>query len=199
MEKELKPTKWVSPEIVCSYPNLAQPASEDYGGKYKVSVPLPKSDEKSFALLKEVIKNAAENKWGTKARDLVGKSIKVFVEDCDDDPRYSEDPVYQGCVRFAAKSGRRPGCVIRKSATEVEPVPLEDIEDMFYPGAIIRVSITAYGTETGGSRTVAFTLNNVIFVRHGERIGAGSTPTEDFADILGEINSADEQIQPDLF
>ena len=191
MENDLKPTKWVSPEIICSYPNLAEPASEDYGGKYKISIPLPKKQEKALAALREVMMNAAENKWGASARDQVGKSIKQFVEDSDFDDRYKEDPVYQGTMRFAAKSGRRPGCVF----PNLQSVPVEDIEDVFYPGAVVRVSVSAYGTDTGGSKTIAFSLNNVMFVRDGERIGGGSKAEDDFADFADNDYDRFEQAE----
>lgn len=171
MKNEELEIKWVSPEIVCSFPHLSEPADEQYGGKFALSIPLPKSDKEAFKELQEVIRNAAVKKWGEEARDL--KGVKTFIDDCEGD----EDPVYNGCLKFSAKATRRPGLVY----LNMDPVEKEDIEDVFYPGAFIRVSVNAYGTETGGGKTVAFGLNNVMFVRDGERIGGGSKADEDFA------------------
>ena len=71
MQKEKKNTKLVTPEIVCSYPNLAEPADEQYGGKFALSIPLPKENEDAVEALYEVSRNAAENKWGPKAVEQV--------------------------------------------------------------------------------------------------------------------------------
>ena len=175
MNDEKLNVKWISPEIKCSYPNLAEPADEQYGGKYAISIPLPKSDEKAVAMLKEAMTNAAVNMWGPKAASM--KGIKTFVEDCDDDPKYEGDEMYTGCLKFSAKAKRQPGLVY----PNLEQVEQEKIEEVFYPGAVIRVSISAYATETGGSKTVAFGLNNVMFVRDGERIGGRANAQDDFA------------------
>lgn len=189
MQNKKKETKFVTPEIVCSFPNLAEPADEQHGGKYSLSIPLPKDNDEAVEELYKFIRNAAENKWGPKAREQVGKSIKIFVEDCDELEKHKDDPVYKGCLKFSAKSDRRPRLVDPK----LKDVALEDVEDFFYPGAIIRASFTAYGTETGGSKVIAFGLNNVMFVRDGERIGGGSNPEEDFAKYKDESYDRFEQ------
>jgi len=194
MQNEKKNTKFVSPEIRSSFPHLVKPAEEKFGSKFSVSLGLPKDNEEAVEALFEVIRNAAENKWGPKAPEQVGNSIKIFVEDCDELEKYKDDPVYKGCLKFSAKSDRRPGLVDPK----LNPVALEDIEDFFYPGAIVRVSVTAYGTETGGSRTIAFGLNNVMFVRDGERIGGGSKAEDDFADYKDETYDRFEQSEDDV-
>lgn len=169
-------TKWISPEILCSYPNLAKPAEEQYGGKYALSIPLSKSDKKAYESLKTCMSNAAVNAWGEKYSTL--KGVKTFIEDCDEDPKYEDDQMYNGCVKFAAKAKKQPGMVY----PDMSPVAKEDIEDVFYAGAVIRVSISVYATEVGGSKTVAFGLNNVMFVRDGERIGGASKADSDFGD-----------------
>ena len=180
MKRKQLNTKWVSPKIICSYPNLAEPVSEEYGGKFTLSIPLKKNDEEAIGALHEVIRNAAINQWGEKAADLNG--IKCHVEDCDNNPKYKEDPVYSGCLKFSPKLRKRPGLVY----ANMTPVEVTDIEETFYPGAIIRVAVSAYGTEAGGSRTVAFALNNVMFVEDGDRIGGGSKAEDDFADFKDE-------------
>jgi hypothetical protein len=198
MENDKLSTKWISPEITCSFPNLAEPAEEKYGGKYALSIPLPKKDTQAYAKLVEAMVNAAVNEWGEKARDL--KGIKHFVEDCDNNKNGEEpDETYKGCYKFSAKAKRQPGMVY----PNLQPVAKEEIENVFYPGAVVRVSISAYGTETGGARTVAFGLNNVMFVRDGKRIGGASKPDEDFGDFADQSFSRDpfddSPTQLDLF
>jgi hypothetical protein len=148
--------------------------SEDKSGKfsYNISVPLPKSDAAANAALKQCMSNAAVNAWGGKYKTLAG--VKHFVTDGD-----PEDSIYKDTIKFSAKAPKRqPGCVDQ----HLRPVPPDQIEEMFYPGAIIRVSVSAYATDKGGSKTIAFALNNVMFVRHGERIGGSSAPDTDFGE-----------------
>jgi len=191
MEDKLN-TKWISPQIVCSYPNLAEPASADYGGKYALSIPLKKADVKAFEALKQCMRNAAVNAWGEKFATL--KGVKTFIDDCDADPKYEGDEVYLGCYKFSAKGKRQPGMVY----PDMTPVEKEKIEEVFYPGAIIRVSLSAYATETGGSKTVAFGLNNVMFVRDGERIGGRGNADEDFG-AFADPSFSREADDADLF
>lgn len=194
MTTEKLNTKWISPEIRCSYPHLAE-KTEDLSGRlaYTLSIPLPKSEEQAVAALREVMSNAAVNEWGPKAKDL--KGITHYVEDGDE-----EDEIYKGTLKFTAKSQkRRPGCVF----PNLKPVPEEQIEEKFYPGCFIRASVNAYATEAGGRKTIAFSLNNVLWVRDGERIGGGSNADDDFGDFADPAftddpfsNNADA---PDIF
>ena len=195
MQAEQLNTKLVTPEIVCSYPHLAE-KTEDLSGRlaYTLSIPLPKSDTKAQAMLQQVMSNAAVNAWGPKFAGLAG--VRHYVVEGD-----PEDAVYKDCVRFTAKAPKRqPGCVF----PNMEPVPVERIDEVFYPGAIIRASVTAYGTDTGGGKTIAFSLNNVMFVRDGERIGRGaSAPNDDFGAFKDSSFSDDpfrgQQQTDDLF
>ncbi len=175
MKTEKLNTKVVTPEIVCSYPNLAEPADEEYGGKYALSIPAPKSDKKFIEAINTAMSNAAVNVWGEKYKDLRG--VKTYLVDCDNDPKFDDDEMYKGCMKFSVKGKRQPGLVLQDGKTACKQ---EDIEDTFYPGAIIRVSFSAYATETGGSKLIAFGINNVMFVKEGNRIGGGASASSDF-------------------
>jgi hypothetical protein len=191
MENALLPTKWISPEIVCSYPHLHE-MSEDQSGRksYNLSIPLPKADKEANEKLKQCMVNAAVNAWGEKYRTLQG--VKHFVTDGD-----PEDSIYKDTVKFSAKAPKRqPGCVDQ----HMRPVPPEKIEETFYPGAIIRVSVSAYATDKGGSKTVAFALNNVMFVRDGERLGGSSSADDDFGEFATPVtNDFADSAGADLF
>ena len=178
-------TKMITPVIRCMFPKLDE--VDEKNGKYGLSIPLPKTDKAAYDALQEIMRNAAVNTWGEKYANLGG--ITHFVEDCDKDPKYADDQVYSGCLKFSAKSNRRPGCVY----PNLEAIPLEQLEQVIYGGCYIRASISAYGTETGGKKTVAFSLNNVMFVKDGERLGGAPRADEDFAAF------ADTGYVPDLF
>jgi hypothetical protein len=173
---EKLPTKFVTPEIICSFPKLAE--MEEFKGKksYSLKIMLPADDKKAMADLKQAMVNAAINEWGQKAAEL--KGIKNFITDGD-----ADDEITAGMKCFSAKAyKKRPGCVFPNLA----PVPQEMIEEVFYPGAIIRASITAYAVAS--EKQIAFALNNVMFVKDGQRFGGGpSNPEDDFADFKSEV------------
>jgi len=177
-------TKFVTPEIICSYPHLHE-KSPDLSGRmaYSISIPIPKSDEKAVVAMRQAMSNAAVNAWGEKYAKLEG--IKHFVVDGD-----PEDAVYKDTFKFSAKSIKnRPRCVFPDVRTQV---PVERIEEVFYPGCIVRVSVSAYATDAAGPKTIAWSLNNVMFVRDGERIGGGaSNPEDDFGDFADSSFSDD--------
>lgn len=187
-------TKFITPEIVCSYPCLAEKGTDPSGREaYSISIRLPANDKAAIAKLKEVMSNAAVNEWGAKYKDLKKSGVTHHVVDGD-----PEDPVYAGTQRFSAKSQKRqPVCGYFNADKVFVAVPQDEIEDYFYPGAIIRASVTAYATEAGGRKTIAFALNNVLFVRHGERIGGGSNPNDDFADFADEAAQTEHAVDED--
>jgi hypothetical protein len=184
MAQELLNTKWISPEIVCSYPHLHEMSADLNGNmSFNISIPLPKTNQAAVDKLREVMKNAAINKWGEKAAGLEG--IKHHVVDGSPD-----DDTYINTLKFSAKSRRKPGVVDQFK----RPVPDDQIEAMFYPGAIIRVSVNAYAVETTKEgtnikiKTIAFSLNNVMFVRDGIRLGGASRAEDDFAEFGEAMN-----------
>lgn len=181
MTNEKLPTKFVTPEIICSYPHLAEKTTDLSGREaYTLSIPLPKDNTEAVSLLVAAMRNAAINEWGEKysqiktLEDFERAKIKHFVVDGNDD-----DPTYRNTLKFTAKSIKnQPTCVTPK----IERVAPEEIEGKFYPGCIIRASVSAYATDKSGTKTIAWGLNNVMFIRDGERIGGSSRPEDDFAD-----------------
>ena len=173
MTKQLLNTKFVTPEIVCSFPSLFEPS--DYGDKpkYQLSIPIPYAEEAALKEINQCIINAAVNKWGEKAKAQVGKSIEVVVRDFSE--KYEEDdPVYANTKFFTAKSDKRPGIVDNKLK------PIMD-EDEIYAGCIVRAAVTFYAYEFKGKKGVAAGLNNVMKVRDGEPLGGRSNAEDDFA------------------
>ncbi len=170
MTETLK-TKIVTPEIVCSFPYLFEVSS--YTEKYGLSIPIPKQDEAAIANIKNCIGNAAENKWGKKARAEIGKKIESPLRDGDTEKE--EDEIYQGTIFFSANSNKKPG-VVDKAIQ-----PIMD-QDEIYPGCIIRASINFYAYDFKGKKGVACGLQNVMKVRDGEAIGGKAKAEDDFAE-----------------
>lgn len=166
-------TKFVTPEIVCSYPALfvAEDPFNSGQPKFSLSIPIKKDDKEALANIQQCIVNAAVNKWGEKKKDL--KGLTLPLADADQTDR-ADDPIYSGTYYFNAKSNKRPGVV------GLDLQPIMD-EDEIYPGCIIRASMTFYGYDFNNKKGIAVGLQNVMKVRDGERIGGGSSAESDFA------------------
>ncbi len=172
--QETLSTKFVTPEIICSYPKLFTAEDKFNSGteKYSLSIPIKKEDKESLARIQQCVVNAAVNKWGEKARGLQG--LKLPMTDSTGSSR-ADDPVYKDTFYFSAKSTRRPGVV----GPDMQPII--DQEDI-YPGCIVRASMNFYGYDWSGKKGVAVGLSNVMKVRDGDKIGGGSNAQDDFAE-----------------
>ena len=60
-----------------------------------MSIPIPNDLEDEIKKIEVLIGNAAENKWGKKAREEIGKKIVSPLRDGDDE-KGGEDEVYRG-------------------------------------------------------------------------------------------------------
>lgn len=163
-------TKYVTPEITCSFPYLFE--KSDYTEKYGLSIPIPNDLEDEIKKIEVLIGNAAENKWGKKAREEIGKKIVSPLRDGDEEK--GEDEVYRGTTFFSANSTKKPGVV----GPDLKPIM--DMDDI-YPGCIIRASVNFFAYDYKGKKGVSAGLQNVMKVRDGERIGGGSNAETDFA------------------
>jgi len=181
MTEKVLLTKMVTPEIKCSFPYLFE--TSDYTGKYGLSIPVPEDDEKTIKQIKTLIGNAAENKWGKKARTEIGKKIDSPLRNGNDEKE--DDEIYRDTIFFSANSSTRPGVIDRYKQ------PIMEMEDI-YPGCIIRASINFYAYDYKGKKGIACGLQNVMKVADGERIGGKSSAEDDFADFTDEITEETE-------
>lgn len=81
-----------------------------------------------------------------------------------------------GTIFTKLKTKRRPGVVAADGRT-----PLTTSDEL-YPGCYVRcsVSVWAYDNKAKG---VKFTLNNVMFVRDGDRLDGGTKAEADFGEV----------------
>jgi len=179
----------VTPIMRASFPSVHKP---DTGGQfskgdYRLDLCLPKEEKDKLKPLKQLCLKTAQKHWkGIKFNDL-----KTPIKDGDE--REGDNAAYEGCVYFNAHSNRKPGIV------GPDRQPLEEDQEV-YGGCFVRVSLVVATYERTeqvkvreGSKTktvkekvkgVTFYLNNVQFVKDGERLGGGSgDPTEDFDEI----------------
>jgi hypothetical protein len=178
-------TKYVTPEITCSFPYLFE--KSDYTEKYGLSIPIPSSNEDEIKKIKVMIANAAENKWGKDARKEIGKKNGIESPLRDGNEEKPEDDVYADTIFFSANSSKKPGVVGK------DLKPIMDVDEI-YPGCIIRASVNFYAYDFKGKKGVACGLGNVMKVKDGEAIGGKSKPENDFADFATQDELEEEEV-----
>jgi hypothetical protein len=151
--------------------------------KYSVSLIIPKNDTKTIEAIKTAIKTAYDEgagklKGNSKSVPALA-SLKTPLRDGDTDR--PDDPAYAGCYFLNANSRTKPQIVDQ----QVQPI-LDQSE--VYSGCYARATVTFYAYNANGNRGIACGLGNIQKVRDGDRLGGGSTASEDFTAIEDEDN-----------
>lgn len=170
----------ISPLVILSFPWLdkPQPAQTEgkppmYGASFIIladtlAVPAEKA---RYDAMRQALVEAGVKKFGDRFEALVKTDSfkKGFRKD-------GEDKGYPaGSVFFNARSQNQPGLVYPHAEPGSNPpkpalVPADKIKSVFYPGAIVRVSVNAFGFDKAGNRGVSFGLNNIQFIKDGARL-----------------------------
>ena len=180
----------VTPVVRASFPYVEKPdtGNEYSTGKYKITGLIEKDKEPELKPLKQACMAAAKQIWPK----IKFKELEHPFRDGDE----TETEAHHGHVFFSAKSNRKPGIV------GPDKLPLTEGDEV-YGGCYVRFSVTAftytrpaevYIEKDGVTKKkkvqikgVSFALNNVQFIRDGERFGGGTTADDDF----DEVNPAD--------
>jgi hypothetical protein len=188
-------TKVHTDEAVLSYPNFEKPQQANGQGKPKFSgafvFPGGRDSVKSLAAAAIA---AARKKWGADADKMIkngavsifgGKGAAIRTDAAA--KKYSGDRFPEGTVFVNARSDQRPGLLFAHAApgsTKPEMVPADKITDTFYPGCIVRASLTAFAYDVNGNKGVSFGLNAVQFLSVGERLDSKTSAEDEFSAVL---------------
>lgn len=182
----------ITGKAVLSYPVFDTPRQDkaDDGtpkGKPKFSgtfIFLPGSD---ISAMKKAAIAAAEVKWPGRVLALVEASKRNVAEGGAPTFRMpfrtdvSSKGYPEGSVFINARSERRPGLAYATGANgKPDLVPLDKITEVFYPGAIVRASLTFFAYDREGNKGVAAGLNNVQKLADGERLDSRVSADEEF-------------------
>lgn len=184
--KLLKAKQVLTPVARASYAKLLKPAPNLQGEeKYSVSMIFP--EDADLSVLKEAVKQAIRDKWGSNVPKLLRSPFRDGAE--------REDEAYENSIFVNSNSKTAPqvGEIINKKFTA-----LTDPEQV-YSGMYIRASLTAFAYDASGNRGVSFGLGNVLKIRDGKRLDGRTTGDQDF-DGLDDSESAqldDSLIQED--
>lgn len=172
-----------------AFPSLIAPRkmSEDskQQPKYEVQLLIAKSDTQTIANIKRVAAAAARKKWA----DQLPKGLKSPLRDGDE----KDYKGYPGNWYLSCRARDKPGMV------DQNVQPIIDIEKFFYGGAWVRAELGAFAYEARDpdapnrvlSRGVNFGINNLQFVKHGEKFGGRKDPASVFDAI--EVDDAQQE------
>lgn len=164
-----KQTVIVTPEFRAAFAEVFKPRAFEGGEpKYSVTMLFPKSTD--LSALKTLAKAAIEAAWPNKEKRP--KNLRTPFRDGN---TVSWDG-FAGNYFCRATTRSQPNVVDRNRQPILTP-------DGFYSGCYARASINAFTYNTAGNAGVAFGLQNVQFLRHGEPFTGRSDPNEDFDDL----------------
>lgn len=165
-----------TPVARLSYPAFYVPRRAKNSTKDKFGCTLIFSPGTDLSPMKKAAFDCAVERWGDKGRaDYEAGRLKRPLLD-GSDPRYSDKPELIGNMFIRAFSERKPGLVDRK----LNVVLPQDGDDLFYPGAWVQASVRPFCYDTDGNKGVSFGLQNVQWIRHGERLAGGPSAQDEF-------------------
>ena len=174
MANEVEIKKIKTPEFIGSFVNLAKARSiGDSDPRYSILMPLDEN-HKFVAKMRRLQEAVAIERWGK-----VPKRLKSAIKTGEDRDR--EDDEFAGKVTVNFASPERPGVVYFDDEGDLVQV---DDPDMLYSGATYRLTTKPYAWEhpTGG-KGVSWSLDNVLWVKGGERLSGKASPEQDFGNI----------------
>lgn len=168
----------ITPVAILSYPHLKAPQkSTNPGGKDKYSVSLVFTKEslstpdgaKLFQAMQDAARAAGVAKFGDQFEALLKAPTfhRGFRRDWET-KGYPQDSVF-----INARSEQRPGLVYSYATPGTNTparVPDDKIDSVFYPGALVRASVTAFAFINSGNKGLGFAINNLQFIKDGERL-----------------------------
>ena len=186
--------KVVTPTFRASFVHVFEPRQNEQSGKLEYSVKMIFDKDADLTPLKDIIKEAVRNKWGSNPP----KNLKFPLRDGNDSDldKYPEDA--NKIIANAKSVMYPPGLIDAKTKQEIID-PKE-----FYSGCYARASIVAYAYDNV-SKGVAFGLQNLLKIRDGEPLVNRASAESDFAGVIdavqnevGEDSNVNDDILGDL-
>ena len=173
-------SKIITPTGTLSYPNLAKPRAVQAGQKEKYGVALVFPPGADLDALKMAALAIATDKCGglEKAKTMikVGSIHWPFNSD------WEKKGYPEGSTYINARSDNKPGACYAYPGEDGKPASMADadIEKELYPGAQVRLSVTAFWFDKGLKKGVSFGLNNVQKLGEGPRLDNRKEAREEF-------------------
>lgn len=187
-------TRVIIQEAILSYPHLLVPQAGENGGKPKYSTALILLPGSDVSALEAAAIAAAEEKFGAS----INVNGKTFT---------AAQALEKGIIRSPFRrdveaKGYPEGSMFMNVRTENKPVVVhpypdvstgkpkvmtdEEIKAEMYPGAVVRVSVTAFGYIHKVNKGVSFALNGLQKLRDGDRLDNRVAAVDEFDAVLSE-------------
>jgi hypothetical protein len=181
-------SKIITPEARLSYPQLLTPkamtdSSGAPQGKASYSVALVFEPSTDLTVIKNAIVATVVEKFGAdKAKEILAKmvpggSVKNPLRQ-DIDKKYGDGTNFFVNARNATK----PQVAHPYADTNGRPKLMTDkeVETLMYPGCYVRASLNPFWFDKAGNKGVAFGLNNLQWLRDGERLDSRTSAENEF-------------------
>ena len=145
-----------SPIGLISFPHVFTPRAPTPGADERYSVSLifdaKAQGTPEYKAMKKAVMEAAEEKWGAKAKDMIQKGqLRMPFREASEKSQYAGYD--DGCIFVNAWSKQKPD-VIDGRLQDVVPSDL-------FPGCMGRITYKAFAYENSGNRGVSVGLNNL--------------------------------------
>jgi hypothetical protein len=152
--------------------------------------PLAKLEEAVAALIKE---------WGIPAANLDTTGIrtgedKIAKAEKPENAEYLRGKLFIAPKKSDEKGGPKLFKYDRETKAQILLKTPQEIDEHFYRGAKVVLSITASNYEFAGKKGITLYLNNVMFVAHGTRIGGATGAEFSGTEINYDFDSADDAV-----
>ena len=163
-------TRVGTPEATLSFPHLFAPwAPKNTTQEPKFSCALVFDPGTDITELRTAATLAAREKWGDELEGMLAAGQLRLPWRTDGAKKgYAE-----GSTFINVRSTQAPGVV------DPSLVPITD-PNKLYAGCRVRASLTAFAYDTAGNIGVSFALNNVQFIKDGDRLDNRKAASEDF-------------------
>ena len=202
MSDSSKNTKLITPLAILSYPHLDKPQPSDDGKPPKYSAALiimpevleDPAERAKFDAIQQALIKAGTAKWGEKFEAMAkGDGFKKGLRR-DAEAKWGSR--FAGAIYFNARSVNQPGLVYSHEDMSVPArpdgsrpparVPQEKIKEQFYPGSYVRASVSAFAFDNKGGKGVSLGLNNMQWVKDGQRLDNRAAAEDEFAADLSQ-------------
>ncbi len=179
------PAKVVTGVVRSSFMFLNTLEEDDKGAKKCKSMwIIPKKDKRTIAKIEKAIDAASQKKFSKKAAKN-SRSFGYPLRDGDKEikegtlPESIDPKTVKGCYFLNSNAYKLPGLVDADGELVEDR---DEREEMLIPGYYFKVSLTFKGYDTD-SKGVRAEINNVMFVKEGERLDGGvAADSEDWGD-----------------
>ncbi len=194
MTTKKDPTRVVTGVCRSSFMFVNQLEADDNGNKKcRTQIIIKKSDKATIAKLDKAINAASMKKFGKKAAKnsrSFGYPLRDADKEIKDGTFEPADPkVYKNCYFMNTTAYKLPGLVDQDNELIEDP---DERAEMAVSGFYFRFSVTMKGYDKDGNKGVRAELNNMMFIKEGERLDGGvAADSEDWGD-SGDQDPDDE-------